>query len=159
MKRFSFKQKLAFQPDILSKEYVLAHGVPYNDEFWQDDYELEELYDKAPDCGGKPFTGLLYRLCGDMLISYKFFRDGYPDGEAVRFYETGALKSYWFGKLRSPRSVLYQWFPDGKLKYYREAYYHRTVNAIRYDEAGNIVLFIEKGVSKEVKANKPKQNP
>jgi hypothetical protein len=41
---------LDFKPEVLSKEYVKEHGVPYdNDFFYQDDYHIGALYDRLPD--------------------------------------------------------------------------------------------------------------
>ena len=57
-----------FKPEILSKEYVEKHGVLYDDDFYQDDYQIGTLYDKAPEYGGTPFTGLLYELFNDTLL-------------------------------------------------------------------------------------------
>lgn len=148
MKKSDWK-KLDFKPKVLSKEYLEEHGVLYNDDFYQDDYQLEALYDKAPELGGKPFTGLLYELYNDTLIYYQFFKDGFGDGESVRFYDTGELEYYCIEKKGSASLIVYEWFINGKLKYYREVNKKRqTVNAIRYDEEGNIVLLIEKGVTK-----------
>lgn len=137
---------LDFKPEVLSKEYVEEHGVPFDDDFYQDDWQLEELYDKDPELGGKPFTGLLYKVCNDVLVYYQFYKDGFGDGEAVRFYDTGELKSYYIKRQGTFKSKLYEWFQNGKLGYYCETDKNRrTVNAIRCDEEENIVLLIENG--------------
>lgn len=138
---------LDFKPKILSKEYVEEYGVLYDEDvFYQDDYQIEALYDKAPELGGKPFTGLLYELYNGKLIYYQYYKDGYGDGECVRFYENGDIASYCTMQKFSHRSKSYCWYKDGKLKSFSEVdEKRRYINSIRYDEEGNIAFLIENG--------------
>jgi antitoxin component YwqK of YwqJK toxin-antitoxin module len=140
---------LDFKPEVLSKEYVKEHGVPYDDDvFYQDDYHIGALYDGLPELGGKPFTGLLYELYNDKLIYYQFFTDGYGNGEFVRFYETGNVASYSIMKKDSFLSISYCWYKNGKLKSFSEVDKKRNyINSIKYDEDGNITLLIRNGVT------------
>ena len=70
MKDFDFK------PDVLSLEYVKEHGTLYDGcVFYSDNEECEALFDKKPELGGKPFTGLLYEL--DMDAVYILFKGIY----------------------------------------------------------------------------------
>lgn len=140
---------LEFKPDVLSKEYVKEHGVPYDDDvFYQDDYHIGALYDRLPELGGTPFTGLLYELYNDKLIYYQFFTDGYGDGEFVRFYETGNVASYCIMKKDSFLSTSYCWYKNGKLKSFSEVDEKRNyINSIKYDEDGSVTLLIKNGVT------------
>lgn len=140
---------LDFKPKVLSKEYVKEHGVPYDDDvFYQDDYHIGALYDRLPELGGTPFTGLLYELYNDKLIYYQFFTDGYGDGEFVRFYETGNVASYCIMKKDSFLSTSYCWYKNGKLKSFSEVDEKRNyINSIKYDEDGSVTLLIKNGVT------------
>lgn len=145
---------LDFKPNILSGEYIIEQGVCYNDDFFQDDWQIGPLYDKSPEFGGKPFTGLLYKFYNDTLIYYQFFKDGFAEGEHVRFYKTGELESYCFWKTDSSGKITYAsrtytWFKNGKLKSFREVdEKKKCVNGIRYDERGDIVFLVEDGIAK-----------
>ena len=62
---------LDFKPDVLSVEYVKEHGVLYNEYiFYSENEECDQLYDKDPSLGGKPFTGLLYELDCNGVLRY-----------------------------------------------------------------------------------------
>lgn len=116
MKDFNFK------PDVLSLEYVKEHGTLYDEYiFYSEDEECEPLYDKSPALGGKPFTGLLYEL--DMKGNpryYKYYKEGFGDGEYVSFYNTGAIASYCIMKGSAFVGKLYEWLRNGKLKSFKE---------------------------------------
>lgn len=116
MKDFNFK------PDVLSLEYVKEHGTLYDEYiFYSEDEECEPLYDKLPALGGKPFTGLLYEL--DMKGNpryYKYYKEGFGDGEYVSFYNTGAIASYCIMKGSAFVGKLYEWHRNGKLKSFKE---------------------------------------
>lgn len=142
MKDFNFK------PDVLSLEYVKEHGTLYDEYiFYSEDEECEPLYDKSPALGGKPFTGLLYEL--DMKGNpryYKYYKEGFGDGEYVSFYNTGAIASYCIMKGSAFVGKLYEWHRNGKLKSFKEVDdKRRHIKTVKLDNDGNIIFLMEKG--------------
>ena len=140
--------ELDFHPNVLSLEYVKEHGILYaEDVFYCEDYEWEELCDRAPERGGKPFTGLLYEL--DMkgnLRYYKYYKEGFGDGEYVSFYNTGAIASYCIMKGAAFVGKLYEWHRNGKLKSFKEVDdKRRHIKTVKLDNDGNIIFLMEKG--------------
>lgn len=107
--------------------------------FYCEDYEWEVLCDRAPERGGKPFTGLLYEL--DMNGNLRYYKEGFGDGEYVSFYNTGAIMkgSAFVGKL-------YEWHRNGKLKSFKEVDdKRRHIKTVKLDNDGNIIFLMEKG--------------
>lgn len=149
-----FIDETSFRPDVLSLEYVKEHGVLYSDDvFYLDDFKSCVLYDKDPKLGGKPFTGLLYELDDNGILRYyKYYTEGFDDGEYVEFYDSGAIASYCIMKYGAFVDKLYEWHRNGKLKYFKEIDKNRKqIITIRFDDAGNIVFLMEKG---EIKIDK-----
>ena len=149
--------ELSFRPDVLSLEYIKEHGVLYSEDvFYCDDYGSGALFDKDPKLGGKPFTGLLYELDnnGDLRY-YKYYTEGFDDGEYVEFYDSGAIASYCIMKNAAFVGKLYEWHRNGKLKCFKEIDENRKqIRTIRFDDAGNIIFLMEKG---KIKINKYQQ--
>ena len=145
MKDFDFK------PDVLSSEYVKEHGTLYDDYvFYSENEECEALFDKKPELGGKPFTGLLYELDMDGILRwYQYYKDGFGDGEYVAFYDNGAVASYTVMEGFSSYGKAYKWHRNGRLKYFCEKDdNHRYIRTIRFDENGNITYWQENGIIK-----------
>ncbi len=145
MKDFDFK------PDVLSLEYVKEHGTLYDGcVFYSENEEWEALFDKRPELGGKPFTGLLYELDMDGILRwYQYYKDGFGDGEYVAFYDNGAVATYCIMKGFSFFGKLHKWHRDGRLKSFHEKDdNHRYIRTIEFDENGNITLWIENGITK-----------
>ena len=145
MKDFDFK------PDVLSSEYVKEHGTLYDDYvFYSENEECEALFDKKPELGGKPFTGLLYELDMDGILRwYQYYKDGFGDGEYVAFYDNGAVATYCIMKGFSFFGKLHKWHRDGRLKSFHEKDdNHRYIRTIEFDENGNITYWQENGIIK-----------
>ena len=145
MKDFDFK------PDVLSSEYVKEHGTLYDDYvFYSENEECEALFDKKPELGGKPFTGLLYELDMDGILRwYQYYKDGFGDGEYVAFYDSGAVATYCIMKGFSFVDKLYKWYRNGRLESFHERGHHRRdVKTIKFDENGNITYWLENGIKK-----------
>ncbi len=145
MKDFDFK------PDVLSSEYVKEHGTLYDDYvFYSENEECEALFDKKPELGGKPFTGLLYELDMDGILRwYQYYKDGFGDGEYVTFYDNGAVASYRKMEGFGFYDKAYEWHRNGRLKRFDEKDDNRRhIRIIRFDENGNITLWIENGITK-----------
>ncbi len=139
---------LDFKPEVLSKEYVKEHGTLYDEYiFYSENEECEPLYDKSPELGGKPFTGLLYELNMEgNLRYYLYYKDGFSDGEYVSFYDNGAVASYCIMKGFAFSGKLYKWHRNGKLKSFREVdEKRRHIKTVKLDNDGNIIFLAEKG--------------
>lgn len=121
--------------------------------FYSEDYECEALCDKAPELGGKPFTGLLYELdMNGVLRYYQYYKDGFGDGEYVTFYDSGAVASYCIMKGFAFVGKIYEWHRNGKLKSFKEVDENRRhIKTVKLDNAGNIIFLMEKG---KIKVNK-----
>ena len=140
--------ELDFQPNLLSLEYVKENGILYDEYiFYSKNEGCEVLLDKTPGLGGKPFTGLLYEL--DMngnLRYYKYYREGFADGEYVSFYDNGAVASYCIMKGFAFAGKLYEWHKNGKLKSFKEVdEKRRHIKTVKLDNDGNIIFLMEKG--------------
>lgn len=145
MKDFDFK------PDVLSSEYVKEHGTLYDDYvFYSENEECEALFDKKPELGGKPFTGLLYELyLNGNLRWYQYYKDGFGDGEYVAFYDSGAVASYTIMEGFSSYGKAYKWHRNGRLKSFHEKDDNdKYIRTIRFDENGNITYWLENGIKK-----------
>ena len=145
MKDFDFK------PDVLSSEYVKEHGTLYDDYvFYSENEECEALFDKKPELGGKPFTGLLYELDMDGILRwYQYYKDGFGDGEYVAFYDNGAVATYCIMKGFSFFGKLHKWHRDGRLKSFHEKDDNdKYIRRIEFDENGNITYWLENGIKK-----------
>lgn len=133
---------------LLSKQYVLAHGVPgesLSDEYYIDDkgvYQYGQMFDKPLDEGGKPFCGISYDLRGDDLyLGYTEYKDGWQHGIEVAFYDSGRLCDFSYLKEREAYYG-YSWYENGILKKLWE--HHRKdvpgyERSKEYDETGRLV--------------------
>ena len=144
-----YDNELKLNPRLLSPEYVKRHGVRYDESImYSEDYETTPLYDKDPSSGGKLFTGLLYDLYhdSDVISWYKYYTDGYGDGEYVCFYDNGSVSSYCIMEGYGFVGKLYEWHQNGRLKSYDEKDDNdRYIKAIHWDENGNITFLLENG--------------
>lgn len=136
------------KPQILSLEYVMKHGLLFDEEsfsfesYWEKDINhYEQLFDKPMDMGGKPFNGLVYELFPDGKLSgYTFYKNGYHYGDDVGLYETGELGR--FSRHTETENYIYLWYPNGSLKFVKEnhrrnvPHYYRSID---FDENGNPV--------------------
>lgn len=133
---------------VLSPEYVLANGVPYDDlcgEFYWNSkgkYCYDQQFDKPMDEGGKPFTGIAYELDDDgALIGYREFDDGWETGGTnVAFYPSSRLRSYTDHSETGQYTIA--WHENGVVSYL--CIHHRKTRpeyfiAKKYDENGKIL--------------------
>ena len=132
---------------ILSRDYVMKHGV-----FW-DDAELnwDELGYYTVDREGVRFTGLTYEVYDhkDMkyypffstdfqdgtLMDYAYYVNGLQDGVEVEFYPSGAVQSYRVYEKGKLAGKSYEWYENGMIKKYIDRIHNKRIEA---DEQGNI---------------------
>ena len=128
-------------------EYIKQHGVDWeclSDEFyWENGFNhYDRKFDRPMAEGGKPFTGLRYEFWdSDHLACYTQMKDGYPLGDDVGFYRSGALQSY--TRIDDTEHYRYEWHENGVLKavtqwnrkdnqqYYRSREYDETGKLLR----------------------------
>ena len=132
---------------ILSKDYVMKHGV-----FW-DDAELnwDECGYYTVDREGIHFTGLAYEVYDhkDMkyypffntdfqdgtLMDYVYYVNGLQDGVEVEFYPSGAVQSYCVYEKGKPAGKSYEWYENGMIKKYIDCDQNKR---ILFDKQGKI---------------------
>ncbi len=132
---------------ILSRDYVIEHGV-----FW-DDAELnwDECGYYTVDRDGVRFSGLAYEVYDhkDMkyypffntdfqdgtLLDYAYYDNGLQDGAEVGFYPSGAVQSYCVYEKGKPAGKSYEWYENGRIKKYIDCDQNQR---ILFDKQGNI---------------------
>ena len=132
---------------ILSRDYVIEHGV-----FW-DDAELnwDECGYYKVDRDGVRFSGLAYEVYDhkDMkyypffntdfqdgtLMDYAYYDNGLQDGAEVGFYPSGAVQSYCVYEKGKPAGKSYEWYENGRIKEYIDCDQNQR---ILFDKQGNI---------------------
>ena len=132
---------------ILSRDYVMKHGV-----FW-DDAELnwDECGYYTVDRDGVRFSGLAYEVYDhkDMkyypffntdfqdgtLMDYVYYVNGLQDGVEVEFYPSGAVQSYCVYEKGKPAGKSYEWYENGMIKKYIDCDQNKR---ILFDKQGNI---------------------
>jgi len=137
---------------LLSKEYVLEHGMPDDelvDEYYIDDndvYQYGQWLDKPLDEGGKPYNGVAYLLTNDgEYRGYQEYKNGYPYGVGVSFYpESGRMADFTYENTEehTEEYTYYKWREDGSLQR-TVAEYIKCVPGYsiekEYDESGRLV--------------------
>lgn len=140
------KRRDEISKELLSSEYVLEHGIFYEelvDEYYYDDngkYHYEQMFDKPKDEGGKPFSGLAYEMRDGIFFGYIEYKDGYHYGDDVTYYLSGSLRRY--SKYTDTENYIYQWYENGTLSYIKQN--HRKDNPQYYrvkefDENGKLL--------------------
>ncbi len=131
--------------EILSKEYVMEHGSPFDEDnfaFETYDKNYEQLFDKPMNEGGKPFNGLVYELYPDGELSgYTFYINGYQNGDDVTFYKSGALARY--SRYTDSENFIYELYENGNIKMYKENHRSDVPHYYRikeYDEKGRLTM-------------------
>ena len=132
---------------ILSRDYVIKHGV-----FW-DDAELnwDECGYFTVDRDGIRFTGLAYEVYDhkDMkyypffntdfqdgtLLDYAYYVNGLQDGVEVEFYPSGAVHSYSVYDEGRLVGKSYEWYENGMIKKYIDLNLNQRVE---FDKQGKI---------------------
>ena len=132
---------------ILSRDYVIEHGV-----FW-DDAELnwDECGYYTVDRDGVRFSGLAYEVYDHKvmkyypffntdfqdgtLMDYAYYDNGLQDGAEVGFYPSGAVQSYCVYEKGKPAGKSYEWYESGRIKKHIDCEQNQR---ILFDKQGNI---------------------
>ena len=132
---------------ILSRDYVIEHGV-----FWDDaELDWDECGYYTVDRDGVRFSGLAYEVYDhkDMkyypffntdfqdgtLMDYAYYVNGLQDGAEVGFYPSGAVQSYCVYEKGKPAGKSYEWYENGRIKKYIDCDQNQR---ILFDKQGNI---------------------
>lgn len=99
---------------ILSEQYVVEHGTDFEEKLWFTSYS-DEVLDNPEDEGGSPFNGLAYELYenGD-LAYYSYYKDGFLEGDFVRFHHNGNVKSLDYMIKGQTRGLRVMWYDSGE---------------------------------------------
>lgn len=125
--------------DVLSKEYVLEHGMDFDEKLWFTSYS-DEVLDNPEAEGGKPFTGLAYELYNNGTIAYYcYYKNGFKEGPYIKFYSNGKVKSTDCMKKGQTRGIRKIWYENGELKYEGEFKFGICLKYTEWDKQGNII--------------------
>ncbi|MBP0971133.1 MAG: hypothetical protein J5753_03755 [Oscillospiraceae bacterium] len=117
---------------ILSVEYVIEHGIDFEDE--EIGFDEANFYFVCDSEGY--FTGLIYKKNDNgNLMSYTFYEDGLKDGVEVSFYPSGKIHYYSFYRKGKITGKFYEWYENGMIKKYIDRIHDKRIEA---DEQGNI---------------------
>ena len=132
---------------ILSRDYVIEHGV-----FWDDaELDWDECGYYTVDRNGVRFTGLAYEVYDHKdikyypffytdfqdgtLLHYTYYANGLHEGATVDFYPSGEVKSYRVYDKGRLVGKSYEWYENGMIKKYIDRIHDKRIEA---DEQGNI---------------------
>lgn len=125
--------------DILSKEYVLNHGIDFDEELWFTSYS-DEVLDNPEDEGGKPFTGLAYELFDNGNIAYYcYYKNGFKEGDYIKFHNNGKVKSTDYMVEGQTRGIRKIWYESEELKFVGEYKFGICLKYTEWDKQGNII--------------------
>ncbi len=140
-------------PQILTLEYIKAHGILWNDDhfsfesYWEGSFNhYERLFYQHSGHEAEPFTGLVYELYPDgSLHGYSYYVSGYQENVDAEFYPNGQIRSYTNFQKSECRALVLKWFENGQLKEITQLTNHsRNQKTVEYDEQGNIIGQYEK---------------
>lgn len=123
---------------ILSEQYVVEHGTDFEEKLWFTSYS-DEVLDNPEDEGGSPFNGLAYELYenGD-LAYYSYYKDGFLEGDFVRFHHNGNVKSLDYMIKGQTRGLRVMWYDSGEKKYDGEYNFGICLRYTEWDMQGNV---------------------
>ena len=136
---------------LLSLDYVTEHGTYFGNEIWWDpDYGYFICYED-----GTYFTGLAYELYGDGSLAYYCdYVNGLEHGVNIRFYPSGAIKSYDYNIKGRPAGRRYSWYESGRISGYGEYDGWRSVQeshpvgtAYAWYESGAVKKYAEQNLN------------
>ncbi|EIT87205.1 hypothetical protein A374_01454 [Fictibacillus macauensis ZFHKF-1] len=125
--------------ELLSKEYVVEHGVDFDEKLWFTSYS-DEVLDNPEDEGGKPFTGLAYELYGNgNLAYYCYYKNGFLEGYYVKFHQNKNVKAIDYMVKGQTRGIGRIWYESGELKHEGEYKFGICLKYTEWDQQGNII--------------------
>lgn len=124
---------------LLDKQYVVEHGVDFDEKLWFTSYS-DEVLDNPEDKGGKPFTGLAYELHDNgNLAYYCFYKNGFMEGNHVTFHQNGRVKSFETMVKGQTKGLRINWYDSGELKFEGNYQFGVCLTFTEWDKAGNIL--------------------
>lgn len=124
--------------NLLSKDYVMLHGVNYD--LLVHEYCSDRMLDKEEEEGGQLFTGLAYELdSSGKLVYYGYYKDGFEEGENIYIYSNGNIESCAIMKRGRVFGEMREYFENGKLKAITHSEYGVILKQKKWDESGNLI--------------------
>ncbi|AOZ96899.1 toxin-antitoxin system YwqK family antitoxin [Butyrivibrio hungatei] len=125
--------------EILSSSEVISKGVEFIGEVCFSGEYGEQVYTKEDYEGGVPIEGILYeKYENGNLAYYAFYHEGIPQGQRVRFYPSGRVKSYCIMDAGTVDGYYTEWYENGNIKCTKYCKYGLTIQMKEYDIQGNI---------------------
>ena len=125
--------------DVLSKKYVLENGINFDEELWFTS-SSDEVLDKPEEKNGKPFTGLAYELHDNGTLAYYcYYRDGFKEGNYVKFYQSGKVKTTDYMIKGQTRGIRKKWYECEVLKYEGEFKFGICLHYTEWDKHGDVI--------------------
>ncbi|MCM1057126.1 MAG: hypothetical protein NC517_05905 [Firmicutes bacterium] len=126
--------------NYLSLDEVISSGTEFTDPVCYSGEYGEQVYTKEAEEGGIPIEGILYeRWPNGLLHYYCFYRDGIPNGQRVRFFESGKIKSHCIMDAGTIDGEYIEWHENGNVKLKKQCKYGLVLKMQEFDESGNLL--------------------
>ncbi len=127
--------------NILTKEYVLNNGIDFDDDdILEQEYLSDRILDNSEEGQGKPFTGLTYEVYPNgNLIYYCYYKNGFMDGDFIKFYNDGKIKSMQCMQRGRTYGIRKIWYNSGTLKSEGRYEYGVCLTLKEWDEKDNLI--------------------
>ena len=98
----------------IDEAIILKKGINFENLAFE--YCSDRILDDYEENGGKPFTGITYELYDNgRIVYYCYYVNGFPEGDFVRFYRDGTIRS--ISKMKRGRCTeTTEWYQDGQVK-------------------------------------------
>lgn len=105
---------------------------------------MDDIDDSTDDIvlyQGKKFTGILYEVSSDGVLSYEQeYVDGFPQGDSRHWWDRGKLKSDFVSpRKNNPCSRSISWHINGMLQELKESLYRSLIRHQKWDEEGVLI--------------------
>ena len=126
--------------DYLSKDEVISKGIEFAGNVCYSGEYGQQVYTKDESEGGVPVDGILYeKYPNGNLCYYSFYHNGIPNGQRVRYYESGKIESSCVMDTGTIDGAYVEWYENGNVRMEKTCKYGLVLSMKRYDESGNVV--------------------
>lgn len=126
--------------NYLSLDEVISVGTEFTGEVCYSGEYGQQVYTKDVEEGGMPLEGILYEKYSNGLLNYySFYRDGIPNGQRVRFFESGKIKSHCIMDAGTIDGEYIEWYENGNIKLKKYCKYGLVLQMQEFDESGNLL--------------------
>ena len=132
--KWRFKMKYLSLDEVISVGTEFIGDVCYSGEYGQ------QVYTKDVEEGGIPLEGILYeRYSNGLLNYYSFYSNGIANGQRVRFFESGKVKSHCIMDTGTIDGEYIEWYENGNIKLKKDCKYGLVLKMQEFDESGNLL--------------------